>query len=214
MVPRALRRPGPATYPEAVTNDTLAWPPAAEGPPTGPAADGAPVRRPRRVARWTAAVLAVLLAASLGLSGYLLVTTQEWQASSEGWEELARQHGADLAQTQAELAASTAELEATRGQLATAQERITALADEKARLGDDNQTAQQLVEYQARVSAAAGEVATALATCIDGQERLIGYLADAESYDPDQLAQFAADVERVCGAASDANDALQEELTP
>jgi len=149
-----------------------------------------------------------------GLVGWRLwTTTQAWEETAADWESLARTHGEQLAQTEAELEATTGELEATRAQLATAQARITELADEKAQLGDTTAAQQQLADYQQRVSQAAGQVATALANCIDGQERLIGYLQDAASYAEADLARFRADVERVCGAATDANAALQSELS-
>ena len=138
--------------------------------------------------------------------------TQAWQDSTQQWETLARTTGEELATAQADLAATQAELDATTAQLATAQERITQLADEKAQLGDTSASQQQLADYQSRVSQAAGQVATALASCVDGQQRLIGYLQDSAQYDQDDLARFTADVQTVCAQATDANAALQREL--
>lgn len=157
-------------------------------------------------------LVAVLVAAGV-VGARLWSTTQAWEDAAAQWEALARTHGEQLAQSQAELEATTGELEATRAQLATAQTRITELADEKAQLGDTTAAQQQLADYQQRVSQAAGQVATALATCVDGQERLIGYLQEAARYDATDIARFRADVERVCGAASEANDRLQQELS-
>ncbi|MBO3087424.1 hypothetical protein [Cellulomonas dongxiuzhuiae] len=183
-------------------------------PPTAPAPPAPPV--PARGRGRLTVVLAVVLVGVLvaaGLVGWRLwSTTRAWQESAAGWEELARTHGEQLAQVQADLEATTGELDATRTQLAAATTRITELADEKAQLGDSTAAQQQLADYQARVSQAAGRVATALTTCIDGQERLIGYLEDAASYDASDIARFRADVERVCGAATDANTQLQSEL--
>lgn len=157
------------------------------------------------------ALVVVVVAAGL-LTAYLIRTTTAWQRTSAQWEDLARTHGTELAQAQSDLEAAQAELTDTQTQLATAQQRITELADEKARLGDTSASQQQLADYQARVSQAAGQVATALANCIDGQQRLIGYLRDADQYDPSDLQRFATDVDRVCGAATDANASLQREL--
>jgi multidrug efflux pump subunit AcrA (membrane-fusion protein) len=153
------------------------------------------------------------LAVGGALVGRMLVTTHAWQRSSSGWEQLARTHGADLATAQEQLAAAQAELTDAQTQLATAQARITELADEKAQLGDTNAAQSQLADYQARVSQAAGTVATALAHCIDGQQNLIGYLEASDQYDPADLARYKADVTTVCGAATDANAALQRELS-
>jgi chromosome segregation ATPase len=160
--------------------------------------------------------LSVLLALALGVGGaltwYLLGVNAAWQEQSADWQALAEQHGAELAQTRSELDATRSELAAVSDQLATAQERITVLADEKARLGDESAVQQQLVDYQQRVSAAAGQVATALATCIDGQQQLIGYLEEAERYDPVQLAARRDEVESYCRQAREANADLQTEL--
>ncbi|MFC0645912.1 hypothetical protein [Cellulomonas phragmiteti] len=187
----------PASYPPSF---------AGEPPATG--------SRHSRLTVVLAVVLVVVLVAG-GLIGWRLwSTTREWQESAAGWEELARAHGEQLGQTLAELEATTGELDATRTQLATATARITELADEKAQLGDTTAAQQQLADYQERVSQAAGRVATALATCIDGQERLIGYLEEAARYEAADIARFRADVDRVCGAATDANAQLQDELAP
>ncbi len=169
-----------------------------------------------RTHRTAVAVLSVLLALVLvggaGLTWYLLRVNSAWQEHSQQWETLAEQHGADLAQAQSDLEATRTELAAVHDQLTTAQQRITQLADEKAQLGDESAAQQQLADYQARVSKAAGQVATALATCIDGQEALITYIENSSLYDPASLTSYRQDVENYCGNARDANTALQKEL--
>ncbi len=191
-----------------------------ETPPSESAAPPVPiVVRPRRTTGYKVAIwlLSVLLAAALGggawLATYLIGVNDQWQAHSQQWQSLAEQHGADLAQARSDLEATSSELDAVRTQLATAQDRITQLADEKAQLGDESAITQQLADYQQRVSTAAGQVATALATCIDGQEALIRYLENSDLYDPASLATYRADVERYCGDARDANAELQAELS-
>ncbi|WP_231583738.1 hypothetical protein [Cellulomonas sp. A375-1] len=180
-----------------------------EGPAPSP---GEPPRRRSR----TVPVLAVLLVVSLVVAGpliaYLWRTTDEWRASSADWEDLARGTAVELDRTRGDLADAQRTLDDTRAQLATAQERITELADEKAQLGDDSAAQQQLVDYQARVSQAAGKVATALATCIAAQGQLIGYMDDADSYAPEELVKFRDDVDALCGQATEANEQLQREL--
>lgn len=158
-------------------------------------------------------MLAVLVLALGAGATYLLVATDRWQQSSKDWQLLALRTATERDAARADLASAQAELTDVSGQLATATARITELADEKAKLGDDAVVQQSLVDYQSRVSQAAGSVATALATCIDGQQRLITYVEDADKYNPDDLARFRADVTRVCGQAEDANAALQRELT-
>ncbi|HEX5332116.1 MAG TPA: hypothetical protein VFW79_05680 [Cellulomonas sp.] len=161
---------------------------------------------------WALLVLSILLALTLGLATYLLLTTRAYERRSAEWEAAARTTGSDLTQARADLEATTSDLAATRDQLATAQARIVELADEKAQLGDDRAVQRQLVDYQQRISAAAGNVATALNSCIDGQYKLIGYLENPSAYDQADLARFRTDVQTVCGAATDANAALQREL--
>ncbi|MFI2752622.1 hypothetical protein ACGIF2_04215 [Cellulomonas sp. P22] len=161
---------------------------------------------------WPVIVLGLLLAVLLGASTYLVVLARSLEQRSTEWEQVARGTVEDLAQSRGELEGALAELEGTREQLGAAQARITELADEKAQLGDDREVQQRLVDYQERVSEAARDVASALSTCIDGQYRLIEYLQNAAQYDPTDLARFRSDVERVCGAATDANATLQKEL--
>ncbi|MFE5341511.1 hypothetical protein ACFQ80_14875 [Isoptericola sp. NPDC056578] len=186
-----------------------AWPPPPDRSPP-PAGSGAPVRRRDR--RPVVAVLAVLLAGALGIGAYLWVTTTRWQAHSAAWEDEARGYADRVASLDAELDATDAELVAAREQLATATARITDLANEKAQLGDENVASQQYLDYQRRVSEAAGVVTTALGDCVDAQSQLITYLEDRGSYDAKDLDRFASDVETLCRQASEANDQLEQEL--
>lgn len=187
--------------------------PGATAAPHDEAPATAPVAPRRNGLVALVVVLALALLATAGTAAYLWRSADSWSAAAADWEALARRHGEEVAVARGEIEALSAELEATRGQLSTAQGRITELADEKARLGDTTAAQQQLADYQARVSQAAGQVATALASCIDGQERLIGYLEEASRYDQADLQRFRADVERVCGSATDANASLQRELS-
>ncbi|QZN87545.1 hypothetical protein K5O09_11245 [Cellulomonas sp. C5510] len=156
--------------------------------------------------------LAVLLAAALALAAVLWLRVVSWQEYAAQVEDRGRDVGAELATLRAQHEGTLGELAAVADQLATAQERIVQLADEKAQVGDDREVQRQLVDYQARVSQAAANVASALSTCIDAQNQLITYLEDAESYDPADLERFQGDVQGVCAAATDANTELQRQL--
>lgn len=168
-----------------------------------------------------AAAAVVLVGALAALSGYLWISATEWRDQAGGYERTARSLGNDLATTRNQLAGSQAELEAVRAQLSTAHERIVELADEKNQALDDWEITQQLVDYQQRISEAAGTVALALDQCVQGQQELIGYLQQqvdpppgpsATPYDPAQVVEFETQVEALCQEASEANIALQLEL--
>jgi outer membrane murein-binding lipoprotein Lpp len=157
-------------------------------------------------------VLTLLLLAALGVGAYLWLTTVRWQQDSAAWEARAREEAGRVAALQAELDGVNAELVAAREQLATATDRITQLADEKAQLGDENVASQKYLDYQTRVTEAAGVVATALGECIEAQSQLIGYLENRDAYDPADLDRFAGDVQGLCDQAKRANEQLQREL--
>ena len=212
--------PTPAPRPDADAASSAGDPTGAASPP-GVARTGAAPRTARSTpGRKVAARIALGVAVSglVVLTTYLWVSALEWRDQAGRYLSASRQLGDDLATTRNQLAGSQAELEAVRAQLSTAHERIVELADEKNQALDDWEFTQQLVDYQQRVSAAAGGVALALDRCVQGQQELIGYLQqqaedpDAPPYDPEQLAQFETDVELLCQEASEANISLQLEL--
>lgn len=212
-----------ATRPEPTGPDAAEEATPRPDPSTAPAADRAPVdeerqerrRRRRRIATTTLLVLLVLgFAAS---TVHLYRTSTAWEQRADAYLGDARGLGEDLAGTRAALAGTESELEGVRAQLATAQARIVELADEKAQIGDDREVQRQLVDYQERVSEAAGQVALALDQCVQGQQELIGYLQNTVTgvaqYDAAELERFRADVEQLCQTATEANIALQRELS-
>ncbi len=205
--------------PEPAAGDTVPIALPSAGQPTADAAlastpehlVSAPPLRRRRVSRVIAA-LVVPLVALLGLSGYLVVATHEHQRASAEWRTLAERKADELATTQRDLHGATSELAAVRDQLATATSRITELANEKAQIGDEIATQQQLADYQKRIGGAAATVASALDRCVTAQQTLIGYLRDAASYDSTDLARYSSDVDALCRSAQNANTSLQAEL--
>lgn len=193
--------------------------------------DDAPGPRPARIpapapqiptARKAGAAAAVVLVIALAiLAGYLWISATEWRDQAGSYERTAVSLGEDLATTRNQLAGSQAELEAVRAQLSTAHERIVQLADEKNQALDDWELTQQVVDYQQRISEAAGTVALALDQCVQGQQELIGFLQQQVDpspgpsptpYDPAVVEEFQTQVEALCQEASEANIALQLEL--
>ncbi|MCL1872403.1 MAG: hypothetical protein FWF90_18595 [Promicromonosporaceae bacterium] len=177
-----------------------------------PAPEPAPASRPAPRRRRAAVVLAVLLVAALVLAGYLWYSADHWHADSDAWQAQARTHAAKVVDLQAKLDASAQELASARDQLATATTRITQLANEKAQLGDTNAASQQYLDYQKRVSTAAGTVADALTRCTSGQQQLIQALRTPDQYDAADVQRFADQVATLCKQATDANTQLQQEL--
>lgn len=152
------------------------------------------------------------LALSVALVAYLWITTTQWQRTAGEWEGEAQRYANRVAELDQQLDGANTELAAARDQLAAATGRISELANEKAQLGDQNIASQQYLDYQMRVSDAGAEVATALGRCVDGQEELIGYLKNADAYDPSDLKRFQGQVNDLCRKAGDANRSLQKEL--
>src|SRR5690606_21152160 len=116
-------------------------------------------RRRRLVVRIVGALLVVLLLAASAAVVHLWRTTTAWEERAEDYQGTAQTLGTDLSVTQAALDGARAELEAVRGQLTNANTRIAELANEKAQIGDDREAQRQLVDYQERVTDAAGNVA-------------------------------------------------------
>jgi chromosome segregation ATPase len=157
-------------------------------------------------------VLAVLLVATIAVGAYLWVTTVRWQRNAGEWQDKAHEYAEEVASLRMQLEGANTELQAARDQLSTATSRITDLANEKAQLGDENEASQQYLDYQSRVSDAAGKVAAALGQCTTAQSQLIGYLNNRDAYDPADLERFSGQVDELCQAATDANAQLQQEL--
>ncbi len=175
---------------------------AAPGPARAPG--------PRRGSR----VLALVLVATIAVGAYLWLTTVRWQHTSAEWEEKAHGYADEVASLRMQLDGANSELQAARDQLSAATARITDLANEKAQLGDENVASEQILNYQTQVSAAAATVASALGQCVSGQEQLVGYLKDADQYEPADLSRYEREVNALCADAEDANEALQKELRP
>jgi len=205
------------SYPEVVTSTPTHESEASTAvvPAQDPAApERLRVRARRR--RWIlVSVLVVLLLGSVGAGAYLWQVAEAWIERDQQWRSHSIALTTTLGETSSELEDTVAELAVVRGQLDQAQTRISELADEKARLGDEHAVVRQLAEYQERVSEAAAAVVTALDSCIATQQQLVRWYAEDVEREPEELEELAAldaAVDEVCTAAQEAKDALQEEL--
>jgi outer membrane murein-binding lipoprotein Lpp len=173
-------------------------------------ADDAALGRParRRRPRWliaTAIVLALALAAAAALATYLWQTTDEWMAESDRLTAVATDLATERDTLTADLDQARRDLAATEEQLREAQDRITALAEEKAQTADEREVARLV----------AGDVvgvANQLEVCVRGQGQLITALEDVEAYDPAAVSEFARQVADACSQALAGSEEIKRQL--
>lgn len=171
-------------------------------------ADYAVVQPARRRSPWltaTAIGLGLLFAATAALAAYLWRTTDEWTAESDRLENTAIELAAARDAIAGELDQAKRDLAATEEQLRQAQDRITALADEKAQTADEREVARQ-------VAGSVVVVANQLEICVRGQSQLITALEDIESYDPTSVSAFAREVSTACTEALDGSKEIKRQL--
>ena len=104
-----------------------------------------------------------------------------------------------------ELDQAERDLASTEEQLRQAQDRITALADEKAQTADEREVARQ-------VAGSVVVVANQLEICVRGQGQLITALEDIASYDPATVSAFAREVSAACSQALDGSKEIKRQL--
>lgn len=165
--------------------------------------------------RWqvVSGVLTVALVGSCSLSSVLWSRTNDYRDYSDQIAAEATEIGAELARLRTEHEGTLSTLSAVDAQLQVSQDRVTELAAEKAEVGDDREAQRQLADYQQRISQAAGTVASALTTCTQSQEQLIGYLESEQEYDAQELADFRSQVQELCDEATSANEELQRQIS-
>jgi len=174
----------------------------------------APASKPRASRGAIAAIvlLSLLTTAALALGTYFWLAADRWQANSAAWEDQARAQGVSVAEVQEQLAAAQAETSALQQHLDSAQARITELANERAQLGDQQVVDQNRIDFQQRLSAAAGQVASSLDLCIARQDELIDALRNPGRFTEDSVARFGEQVVQFCAEARTANANLQAEI--
>ncbi|MFW2513493.1 hypothetical protein ACNI3K_06915 [Demequina sp. SO4-13] len=164
---------------------------------------------------WIAAtvVFALLFGGAAALDWYLWNTTEEWEARAGMLTEANYDLGERLSSEQQTTMQLSSEIDLLTQQLATSNQKVTDLSSEKANAVDESAFyLQQIDALEGNVSSATG-VANALHRCVDGQQELVTYLRDAESYEPEELADFSESVRALCDEAEAANDRLQDALS-
>jgi outer membrane murein-binding lipoprotein Lpp len=171
-------------------------------------ADRAVLARPRKRSPaliGATIVLGLLLLGTAALAIYLWRTTDEWMADADRLETVATELAAERDLLTGQLDQTERDLTATEEQLHEAQNRITALADEKAQTADEREVARQ-------VAGSVVVVANQLEVCVRGQSQLITALEDVEAYDPASVSAFARDVSSACNDALDGSKDIKRQL--
>ncbi|HSK25999.1 MAG TPA: hypothetical protein VK894_03720 [Jiangellales bacterium] len=172
--------------------------------PTTHAPPAPRARRRRRRWGWIAVttLLVLALAGTAALATYLWRTTTAWQAEADRLAAIATDLRTERDAVAADLDQAGRDLAATDQQLREAQDRITALAEEKAQTADEREIARLLV-------GTAADVATQLETCVRGQDQLITALSNIQAYDPESVVQYAESVRAACTQALRGNEEIQ-----
>lgn len=178
------------------------------------AASGRAVVRRRSPGLIAAFVIVTLLfLAAAGLAAYLWRTTDEWRAEADQRGELATMLAAQRDELAGELSQAERDLEATENQLLEVQDRLLALADERAQTGDE-------LELTRLVASDVASVASQLERCALGQDQLIDQLLTVleqlENYDPESVAeggrQASEQLNSVCDEALQGIEDLRDRL--
>jgi|GEM_PF-973239 len=163
---------------------------------------------------WIAAtsILAALLIGVIVLAVQLRDRSLEWEAQVSAVTAQNYDLGTSLSAEQTQVVDLQSANDQITSQLQTAQEKILALADEKAQQGDNVEFyARQIDDLTTQLTNAAN-VANALDRCIDGEEQLVGYLKAPENYDPIEVSEFEASLKVKCDNAVASNVELQRIL--
>lgn len=182
--------------------------------PDGTAAiDRIPVSRQRMWIIITALLTALLIAAA-AVGVHLRNVSLAWERQVEEIKAQNYDLGERLAAEQTQVIDLQDQVDTLSSQLTTAQQRVIELADEKAQSGDSVEFYEREIDELKTILSTSTGVAGALTQCIVKKEELIGYLRDAQNYDPTELATFEAGVKARCDNAIAANVELQQVLAP
>lgn len=187
--------------------------------PANTGLDGAsgPQTQPRRSKSrrglW-AAIIALSLVVLAAGSGFAYSSN-----SARTWHDTATRTATELTTTQrqrdelkTQLASTQSQLDGTKKELGDltakykeATDRIRALANEKAQVGDR-------AAYLDETVAISNQVTMELGGCVDNLQTLQGYLVNFQSYDATELIKYATDINDACNQARADNAILAKRL--
>ncbi len=194
----------------AANEETTVLTPVSDGTT---ALDRIPVSRQRL---WIAvtAVLTILLFVAIWLMMQTRSSALKWEQQVEDVKAQNYDLGQRLAGEQSQVVDLQGQNDQISGQLKTTQQKILDLADEKAQQGDNVEFYAREIDNLTTALATAGAVSNSLDRCIAGKTQLIGYMKEADQYDPIEIADFEASLKIKCDNAVAANVELQRVLAP
>jgi hypothetical protein len=172
-----------------------------------------PSRSKSRRGLW-AAIIALSVVALAAGSGFAYSSN-----SARTWHDTSTRTATELGTTQrqrdelkTQLASTQSQLDGTKrdlgdltGKYKEATDRIRALANEKAQVGDK-------AAYLDETVAISNLVTKELGGCVDNLQTLQGYLVNFQNYDSTQLINYATDINNACNQARSDNAILAKRL--
>ena len=194
----------------AANEETTVLTPVSDGTA---ALDRIPVSRQRLWIVITS-LLAVFLIVTIGLLVKTRNSALQWERQVEDVKAQNYDLGVRLADEQTQVVTLQGQNDQVSSQLKTVQQKGLDLADEKAQQGDNVEFYAREIDNLTTALSTAKSVANALDRCIEGKTQLIGYMNEADKYDPIEIVDFEASLKIKCDNAIAANVELQRVLAP
>lgn len=194
----------------AANEETTVLTPVSDGTA---ALDRIPVSRQRLWIVITS-MLAVFLIVTIGLLVKTRNSALQWERQVEDVKAQNYDLGVRLADEQTQVVNLQGQNDQVSSQLKTVQQKVLDLADEKAQQGDNVEFYAREIDNLTTALSTAKSVANALDRCIEGKTQLIGYMNEADKYDPIEIVDFEASLKIKCDNAIAANVELQRVLAP
>lgn len=166
--------------------------------------------------RWIilCSALGAIALASLATTIYMVNVTNDWERRANDLSEINYEIGDDLRVEQEVVISQQQQIDLLNDQLDNSKQQVLDLVNAANQTDDAVAVAQQQVDNLRDLLVTASAVGNAMNRCIDGHEQLVIYIRNSGDYDPEELATYEADLERLCTAAQDANAQFQRTLTP
>ncbi len=153
--------------------------------------------------------LALTVLALTGVAIYLSDVVGQWEERTDELTDVNYSLGDQVAAQEETIESQTQQIDILTNQLNTAQDRISALANQSANSDDDLAYAEQRIELLSGYASTGAAIANALTRCVDGQEQLVEYLVDPGDLEEEEIVAYAESVDSLCTAARESNTEFQ-----